>query len=83
MLLTSPLVATLGTTLTVPSALVVDWLMHDAHFQALYVTGAFSVLTGFILATVRLDGSVAPTGTGAHAASPGVKEVSGDTAVSV
>jgi len=48
-LLTSPLIASLGLALTAPLALVVDVLLHGKEFTLLYALGGIAVLTGFVL----------------------------------
>lgn len=48
-LLTSPLIASLGLALTIPLAIIVDWFLHDIHFTVLYFIGGLAVLFGFIL----------------------------------
>ena len=52
MLLTSPLVATLGLSLTIPAALFFDMIVHGKHFSIYYLLGGALVLVGFVLATV-------------------------------
>jgi solute carrier family 35 protein F5 len=48
-LLTSPLISSLGLALTIPLAIIVDWFLHDLHFTVLYFLGGLCVLLGFIL----------------------------------
>lgn len=48
LLLTSPLVVTLGLSLTIPFALIGDVLYKHVHLSALYYFGAVLVLCGFI-----------------------------------
>ena len=48
-LLTSPLVASLGLALTVPLAITLDWAFHDAAFTPMYILGGLCVLAGFAL----------------------------------
>jgi hypothetical protein len=52
LLLTSPLVATLGLTLTVPVAMLGDFFIHDAQFNRWFLIGSLGVLVGFILVNV-------------------------------
>ena len=49
LLLTSPLVATLGTTMTIPGAMVSDAVLHGARYSAGYALGACAVVAGFVL----------------------------------
>jgi solute carrier family 35 protein F5 len=50
MLLTSPLIATLGLSLTIPAAVVVDTI-RGKSFTWLYLAGALLVLAGFVVTT--------------------------------
>lgn len=58
-LLTSPLIASLGLALTVPLAILFDWAFHGARFTPLYILGGACVLAGFALVNLahsrRLD----------------------------
>lgn len=47
--LTTPLVATLGLSLTIPIGMVSDAVLHGKHFNVRYVAGALIVLVGFML----------------------------------
>lgn len=40
---TTPLVATLGMSLTIPLAMVADMLIHGRHYSAIYVLGSVQV----------------------------------------
>lgn len=51
-LLTSPLIASLGLALTIPLAIIVDWALHGLRFTAVYCIGGICVLVGFILVNV-------------------------------
>ncbi|CAD2222126.1 solute carrier family 35, member F5 [Angomonas deanei] len=51
-ILTSPVVATLGLSLTIPLSMVVDAVLSDAHFGGKYIAGAVLVLCGFICASL-------------------------------
>ena len=53
-LLTSPLVTTLGTSLSVPVAMVLDYFLRGDRYPAGYSVGAGCVVVGFLL--VNLDG---------------------------
>lgn len=53
--LTSPLVATLGLSLTTPLAMIADFALKDKHFSALYVGGAILVVVGFTVSNVAGD----------------------------
>jgi len=52
-LLTSPLIASLGLALTVPLAIVVDVLLNGAAFTLLSALGGLAVLAGFVLVNVE------------------------------
>lgn len=52
--LTSPVVATLGLSLTTPLAMIVDAIFKNAHFSGLYIAGAILVMTGFVLANLPI-----------------------------
>ncbi|CBZ23654.1 conserved hypothetical protein [Leishmania mexicana MHOM/GT/2001/U1103] len=52
--LTSPVVATLGLSLTTPLAMVVDAVSKNAHFSGAYVAGAVLVMAGFLLANLPI-----------------------------
>ncbi|XP_074280449.1 putative transporter C405.03c isoform X1 [Silene latifolia] len=49
---TTPLVATLGMTLTIPLAMVADMVIHGRHYSLIYTLGNILVLAGFVLANV-------------------------------
>ncbi|MCO5578960.1 hypothetical protein L7F22_032811 [Adiantum nelumboides] len=49
---TTPLVATLGMSLTIPLAMVADMLIHGRHFSAIYVLGSVQVFAGFVIANL-------------------------------
>jgi hypothetical protein len=40
---TTPLVATLGMSLTIPVAMVADMIVHDRHYSAVYILGSIQV----------------------------------------
>lgn len=48
-LLTSPVVATLGLSLTIPGSMVADAIIHSSTFAPLYVMGSVLVLVGFVI----------------------------------
>jgi len=50
---TSPVVATLGLTLTIPASMIADFVIHHTTFPLLYVSGGLFVLLGFVI--VNLD----------------------------
>eukprot|EP00928_Gymnodinium_smaydae_P072504 TRINITY_DN55856_c0_g1_i1.p1 TRINITY_DN55856_c0_g1~~TRINITY_DN55856_c0_g1_i1.p1 ORF type:complete len:398 (+),score=49.29 TRINITY_DN55856_c0_g1_i1:43-1194(+) len=50
--LTSPLVATLGLSLTIPLGMLSDFLIRSKSFSTLYVVGALLVLAGFVLGSL-------------------------------
>ncbi|PIN12313.1 putative membrane protein [Handroanthus impetiginosus] len=49
---TTPLVATLGMSLTIPIAMVADMLVHGRHYSAIYILGCIQVFAGFIMANI-------------------------------
>ncbi|CAL2233545.1 unnamed protein product [Prunus armeniaca] len=49
---TSPLVATLGMSLTIPLAMVADMVIHGRHFSAVYLFGCIQVFAGFVMANL-------------------------------
>lgn len=48
-ILTSPLVCTVGLTLTIPLAMVADLVLYSKHFGAVYILGSCLVFVGFVL----------------------------------
>ncbi|KAF5748163.1 hypothetical protein HS088_TW04G00113 [Tripterygium wilfordii] len=49
---TTPLVATLGMSLTIPLAMVADMVIHGRHYSAIYILGSAQVFAGFVIANV-------------------------------
>ncbi|KAG6706700.1 hypothetical protein I3842_07G233700 [Carya illinoinensis] len=49
---TTPLVATLGMSLTIPLAMVADMVLHGRHYSAIYVIGCIQVFAGFVVANL-------------------------------
>ncbi|KAH6761415.1 EamA-like transporter family [Perilla frutescens var. frutescens] len=49
---TTPLVATLGMSLTIPLAMVADMLIHGRHYSAIYILGSVQVFGGFVIANL-------------------------------
>ncbi|XP_071723950.1 uncharacterized vacuolar membrane protein YML018C-like [Rutidosis leptorrhynchoides] len=49
---TTPLVATLGMSLTIPLAMVADMIIHGRHYSVIYIVGCIQVFAGFIIANV-------------------------------
>lgn len=49
---TTPLVATLGMSLTIPLAMVADIFVHGRHFSAIYILGSVQVFAGFVIANL-------------------------------
>lgn len=49
---TTPLVATLGMSLTIPLAMVADMVIHGRHYSAIYIFGCLQVFAGFIIANL-------------------------------
>ena len=51
-LLTSPTVATVGLSLTIPMAMVADAMLHGKSYSIPYVIGALLVVIGFVLVSI-------------------------------
>ncbi|CAL1375015.1 unnamed protein product [Linum trigynum] len=49
---TTPLVATLGMSLTIPLAMVADMVVHGRHYSAIYILGSVQVFAGFVIANL-------------------------------
>ncbi|OIT32868.1 PREDICTED: uncharacterized transporter C405.03c-like [Nicotiana attenuata] len=49
---TTPLVATLGMSLTIPLAMIADMLVHGRHYSAVYILGCIQVFAGFVIANL-------------------------------
>ncbi|KAJ7550991.1 hypothetical protein O6H91_07G128400 [Diphasiastrum complanatum] len=49
---TTPLVATLGMSLTIPIAMLADMLLHGRHYSPIYILGSAQVFVGFVIANV-------------------------------
>ncbi|GFQ05635.1 uncharacterized vacuolar membrane protein yml018c [Phtheirospermum japonicum] len=49
---TTPLVATLGMSLTIPLAMLADMMVHGRHYSAIYILGCILVFGGFIIANI-------------------------------
>ncbi|KAI4376176.1 hypothetical protein MLD38_013966 [Melastoma candidum] len=49
---TTPLVATLGMSLTIPLAMVADMIIHGRHYSAVYILGSAQVFAGFVIANL-------------------------------
>eukprot|EP00246_Nothoceros_aenigmaticus_P002435 TRINITY_DN13308_c0_g1_i1.p1 TRINITY_DN13308_c0_g1~~TRINITY_DN13308_c0_g1_i1.p1 ORF type:complete len:396 (-),score=54.91 TRINITY_DN13308_c0_g1_i1:707-1894(-) len=49
---TTPLVATLGMSLTIPLAMLADVAVHGRHYSAIYVLGSIQVFAGFVIANL-------------------------------
>lgn len=49
---TTPLVATLGMSLTIPLAMVADMMIHGRHYSAIYILGSAQVFAGFVIANL-------------------------------
>ncbi|KAK8535222.1 hypothetical protein V6N13_081360 [Hibiscus sabdariffa] len=49
---TTPLVATLGMSLTIPLAMVADMIIHGRHYSAIYILGSAQVFAGFMIANL-------------------------------
>ncbi|XP_071917686.1 thiamine-repressible mitochondrial transport protein THI74-like isoform X1 [Coffea arabica] len=49
---TTPLVATLGMSLTIPLGMLADMLIHGRHYSAIYILGCVQVFAGFVIANL-------------------------------
>ncbi|XP_061368069.1 uncharacterized vacuolar membrane protein YML018C-like [Gastrolobium bilobum] len=49
---TSPLVATLGMSMTIPVAMIADMVIHGRKYSAIYILGCIQVFAGFTLASL-------------------------------
>ncbi|GAB2215401.1 hypothetical protein Droror1_Dr00019784 [Drosera rotundifolia] len=49
---TTPLVATLGMSLTIPLAMVADMVIHGRHYSTVYILGSSQVFAGFVIANL-------------------------------
>ncbi|XP_026402226.1 uncharacterized vacuolar membrane protein YML018C-like [Papaver somniferum] len=49
---TTPLVATLGMSLTIPIAMVADMVLHGRQYSAIYILGSLQVFAGFVIANL-------------------------------
>ncbi|GAB4854606.1 hypothetical protein Ancab_023188 [Ancistrocladus abbreviatus] len=49
---TTPLVATLGMSLTIPLAMVADMVIHGRHYSPVYILGSVQVFAGFVIANL-------------------------------
>ncbi|EEF31621.1 uncharacterized transporter C405.03c [Ricinus communis] len=49
---TSPLVAALGVSLTIPLAMLEDMVIHGQHYSAIYIIGSAQVFLGFVIANL-------------------------------
>ncbi|XP_059636201.1 uncharacterized vacuolar membrane protein YML018C-like [Cornus florida] len=46
---TTPLVAALGVSLTIPLAMLADMVVHGQHYSAIYIIGSAQVFVGFVM----------------------------------
>jgi len=51
-LLTTPLIATIATSLSIPLSLIADTIIHGSTFTVLYFTGTILVILGFVFSNV-------------------------------
>ncbi|KAI4376884.1 hypothetical protein MLD38_014592 [Melastoma candidum] len=49
---TTPLVATLGMSLTIPIAMLADMVIHGRGYSMVYITGSIQVFAGFVIANL-------------------------------
>ncbi|GFS35688.1 hypothetical protein Acr_00g0041520 [Actinidia rufa] len=47
---TTPLVAALGVSLTIPLAMVADMVVHGQRYSAIYIIGSAQMFVGFVMA---------------------------------
>jgi len=59
-LLTSPLIATVGLCLTIPLALLSDFFVSHVDESSLYIVGAGCVIVGFVLVNLKATQSLEP-----------------------
>eukprot|EP00744_Colponema_vietnamica_P012593 GILI01017674.1.p1 GENE.GILI01017674.1~~GILI01017674.1.p1 ORF type:complete len:456 (+),score=99.75 GILI01017674.1:95-1369(+) len=76
-LLLSPLVGTLGLSLSIPIALVTDSFLNGTHFPLLYLLGSGMVLTGFVVVAYSDHKAALASSQPTQSTSPSVS-VSGD-----
>nr|GMC46489.1 U-box domain-containing protein 12-like isoform X1 [Ipomoea batatas] len=50
---TTPLVATLGISLTIPSAMLADMVVHGRSYSLVYILGCIQVFVGFVMANLH------------------------------
>ncbi|XP_031117881.1 thiamine-repressible mitochondrial transport protein THI74-like [Ipomoea triloba] len=50
---TTPLVATLGISLTIPLAMLADMVVHGRHYSPVYILGCIQVFAGFVMANLH------------------------------
>lgn len=55
---TTPLVATLGMSLTIPLAMVADMLIHGRHYSAIYILGSAQVFFDLLVVQETILGNV-------------------------
>lgn len=67
--LTSPTVATVALSLTIPIAMLSDWVLRGKVPAPLLIGGSVAVAAGFVLSTVSMDATPAPTTATAAASS--------------
>jgi len=51
-LLLSPLITTVGMSLTIPASMIMDFVLHGSTFHILYVFGSVMVVVGFVIITI-------------------------------
>jgi len=59
-LLTSPLIASVGLCLTIPLALLSDFVFSEVNISFLYIIGAVIVVVGFVLVNLKATQSLEP-----------------------
>lgn len=57
-ILTSPLICTIALTMTIPLAMVADFVINQKHFSPLYITGSVLVFVGFVLVNWKFKQSM-------------------------
>jgi solute carrier family 35, member F5 len=61
-LLTTPLIATLGLSMTIPVAMIVDLVWHHTHYGVWYIVGSLAVVSGFVLVNMKHHAEVKDEG---------------------
>jgi len=57
---TTPFIATVGLSLTIPIAMIVEYLFKNERFSVAYFVGALIVIVGFVLVNWKYEADLAP-----------------------